>query len=223
MAVTQLEICNNALSLCGQGTHITSLTEESKEADSCARLFTRCVERCVDKYDWSFARKDEVITTSYLLQDVASPPFAYTYNLPSDCLRIVSLAEAIKDTWYARQLNGRRTIPFDYRNYNGKKVFVTDVEAPFVVQYQALVTDVTLFPPTVVEALEYIMAGALALDLVKGTTGTQIGLEMEKQGYTLLKQAYSLDTHIGVEPIQDQTVSSFMQSRRNYRNFYNDY
>lgn len=220
MAITALEVCNNALSLCGQGTHISSLEEESKEADLCSRLYQRAVERAVDKYDWSFCRKDEVITADYQLQDVASPPFHYTYKLPEDCLRVLSIHNTELDNWYARQVDGRQTLPFDFRNYKGQKVMVCDTEAPFVLQYQALITDVTLFSPTVIEAIEFILAGYLCIDLINGTTGAQLGLNLEKQGYTLLREAWTLDSHIGAETIQDRTVDEFMQARRGYRRDY---
>lgn len=220
MSVTALEICNNALSLCGQGTHISSLSEESKEADLCSRLYQRAVERCIDKYDWSFCRKDEVITADYQLKDVASPPFHYTYKLPDDCLRVLSIHNTELDNWYARQIDGRQTLPFDFRNYKGQKVMVCDTEAPFVLQYQALVTDVALFSPTVIEAIEFVLAGYLCIDLINGTTGAQLGLNLEKQGYTLLREAWTLDSHIGAEVIQDRTVDEFMQARRGFRRDY---
>lgn len=220
MSVTALEICNNALSLCGQGTHISSLSEESKEADLCSRLYQRAVERCIDKYDWSFCRKDEVITADYQLKDVASPPFHYTYKLPDDCLRVLSIHNTELDNWYARQVDGRQTLPFDFRNYKGQKVMVCDTEAPFVLQYQALVADVTLFSPTVIEAIEFVLAGYLCIDLINGTTGAQLGLNLEKQGYTLLREAWTLDSHIGAEVIQDRTVDEFMQARRGFRRDY---
>lgn len=220
MSVTALEICNNALSLCGQGTHISSLSEESKEADLCSRLYQRAVERCIDKYDWSFCRKDEVITANYQLKDVASPPFRYTYKLPDDCLRVLLIHNTELDNWYARQVDGRQTLPFDFRNYKGQKVMVCDTEAPFVLQYQALVTDVALFSPTVIEAIEFVLAGYLCIDLINGTTGAQLGLNLEKQGYTLLREAWTLDSHIGAEVIQDRTVDEFMQARRGFRRDY---
>lgn len=220
MSTTPLEICNNALSLCGQGTHISSLTEQTKEADASSRLYQRAVERCVDKYDWSFCRKDEVINESFLLKDVASPPFRFSYHLPKDCLRVLTIHKTETDSWYARQVNARPTIGFDYRNYLGEKIFATEAEVPFVLEYQALITDVNLFPPTVIEAIEYVLAGIMAIEFVKGTTGAQIGLQLEKQGYNLLKEAWTLDSHIGEEPIEDRSVSSLLAARGGFRRDY---
>ncbi len=219
MSITEIEICNNALALCGQGNHIQSLEDESKEANACKRILPRAIERCIDKYDWSFCRKDEVITEDYLLKDVASPPFNFTYKLPENCLRVLALNGTDPDLQYQRNINGRATNPYDYRNYQGKKVLVTNVQVPYVLQYQALATDINLFPPTFVEALEYVVAGALAIDFVKGTTGAQLGLQLEKQGYTLLKQAFTLDFHVGVETIPEQSYrfNSFTSARGGFR------
>lgn len=216
----ELDICNNALSLCGQGTHISSFDEESKEADTCKRLFSRTVERCVDKYDWSFCRKDEVITEEYLLKDVASPPFNFTYKLPEDCLRVVTVHNPELNEMYARQINNCPTLGFDYRNYQGQKVLVTNAKAPFVLEYQALINDVTLFPPTVIEAIEFVLAGVFAVEFIKGTTGAQVGLQLEKQGYNFLKEAWALDSHIGVEPIKDTFTSPWLVARGGYRRDY---
>ena len=89
-----------------------------------------------------------------------------------------------------------------------------------MLEYQALVTDVALFPPTVVEAIEYVLAGIFAIEFVKGTTGAQIGLQLEKQGYNLLKEAWALDSHIGEEPIEDRSVNSLLASRGGFRRDY---
>lgn len=206
MPTTEIEICNNALALCGQGTHIDSFTEQSKEANACSRVYPRAVERCVDKYDWTFGRKDEVIKEDQLLKDVASPPFQYTYNLPADCLRVLYLNCTDPNLQYARTANPYGSIPYQYRNYGGKRVLVTDAKAPFVLQYQALVTDVSIFPPTLIEAIEYIAGGLLAVDLMGGVSGAQLGLQLEKTGYQLLQQAHSLDTYIGAETIPDEST-----------------
>ena len=63
----KIDICNNALDLIGQGTHIDSLDEQSFEARSCKRLFKPVLNQCLDIYNWSFARKDEVITADSIM------------------------------------------------------------------------------------------------------------------------------------------------------------
>ena len=93
MALTKLDICNNTLDLIGQGSHIDDLTENSKEADLFRRNFDATVRRCLAKYDFNFARKDEVITSDNLLTNVVSLPWTYTYSLPTDCLRVLYICD----------------------------------------------------------------------------------------------------------------------------------
>ena len=70
--MNKLDICNNALDLVGQGIHIDSFDENSKEADVIRRNYQSTVDRALSMYDFSFARKDEVITEDYLIKDYVS-------------------------------------------------------------------------------------------------------------------------------------------------------
>lgn len=212
---TQLELCNNALDLVGQGSHINALTEESKEADLCNRTFTLTVLRALDKYNFSFARKDEVITEDYLLSDVVSLPYAYSYTLPSDVQRILFLAELDDDARIERIRHNR--IQFNFRNYNGSIVLSTDKLYPFVVHYQAAITDPSIFPVTFSEAIEYLMASRMATALIHGTSGLQIAQALLQQGNMLLMRAADIDAQQGGDMISffDETPL-FIKARGQY-------
>ena len=144
---TKVDICNNALDLIGQGIHIKSFDDQTKEADLCRRNYQQIVDRCLTKYNFSFARKDELITNSYLVSDVVSIPYKYTYKIPSDVMNILYLERYSKSK--DETINNKDTIKFNFRVVNINNVqtrcIVTNIEAPFVIQYQAFIDDPNLF------------------------------------------------------------------------------
>ena len=211
MSITQLEVCNNALDLVGQGTHISSLTEASKEADLCNRLLSQVLLRSYDKYDWSFCKKDEILTQDYLV-DYVSRPFNFTYSLPADVLRVLWIAPIDSDGKTDRRFNAEKHLPFEFRNVNNAKCLVTDVGAPILLRYQSNNPSFELLPPTFVEGIEFLLAGRIAMSLVKGQNGVQMGQGLMQLGYQSLTSAHDLDTPIDPEP-QPNPVSSFVSAR----------
>ena len=117
------DICNNAIDLIGQGTHIDSLEEASPEARSCKRLFPTVLKQCLDFYNWSFARKDEVITKDYLVTkkdedgndvEIVSLPWLHSYRMPTDVLRVLFLAPLEVDS-RSEKIGFPCEIPFNFR------------------------------------------------------------------------------------------------------------
>ena len=92
-----LELCNNALDLVGQGTHIEDMQENSKEADLCRRNLDSVIKRALDKFNFSFVRKDEVITEDSEI-DVVCIPYEHAYSLPSDLQRVLFLSDINDDS-----------------------------------------------------------------------------------------------------------------------------
>ena len=84
-----VEICNSALNKIGANT-INSLTENSQEARLCAAQFPRIRDVLLRSHPWNFA------TIRLALPRLVNPPafeFAYAYQLPSDCLRVLQLSD----------------------------------------------------------------------------------------------------------------------------------
>ena len=208
--MTEIDICNNALNLVGQGTHIESLTEQSKEADSCSRILQPCIDRCLDKYDWSFASKNEVILASNLVSGAVNPPFELTYSLPVDFRRATELHDIGNDSGYARRVTPKKHIPYKVYNFNNNLVIATNKEAPFVLQYQSAVVELSLLPPSFIEAVEYLMASYLIADLQKGVMAENQSIKMVQLAYQALKVCHTNDIPIGVEwidePKEEQNV-----------------
>lgn len=211
MALTKLDICNNTLDLIGQGSHIDDLTENSKEADLFRRNFDATVRRCLAKYDFNFARKDEVITNDNLLTNVVSLPWTYTYSLPTDCLRVLYICDLDSDSRV--ETIRREQERFNFRQISGSTKLVTDKKAPFIIEYIANIEDVSLFSDVFTEALEYLLGARIASALIHGTTGLQIASSLLQQGSILLHNASCIDAQQGADSIQPVETPSIISAR----------
>ena len=215
-----LNICNNALDLVGQGRNIKSFDEtESRESQLCNRLFQDTVDRLLDQNDFLFARKDEIINADYLVyvdeektQRALSLPWQYTYSIPTDCMRILRLAP-MHYTSDTETIGFDDFIRFDIRNFNNKRVFVTDEAPSFAMHYQAYVTDPSLFTPSFIEVLEYALASRLASSLIKDVNGVKISQALLQQAEFFLVKAKYADLQQGAYAIRDTHLPRILKAR----------
>ena len=206
-----LELCNNALDLVGQGTHIEDMQENSKEADLCRRNLDPVIKRALDKFNFSFVRKDEVITEDSEV-DVVCIPYSHAYSLPTDLQRVLFLSD-INDDSSSESIHTEK-IKYNFRLINGEKVLVTDYQAPFVIHYQSKDYELDLLPDTFVEAVEYLLASKLAIALIHGTTGLQISQQLLQTGNMYLQMSAGQDAQQGSNGIDiDKEKPSFIQAR----------
>lgn len=206
-----IELCNNALDLVGQGTHIEDMSENSKEADLCRRNLDPVIKRALDKFNFSFVRKDEVITEDNEI-NVVCIPYEHAYSLPSDLQRVLFLSD-INDDSSSESIH-KENIKYNFRLINGEKVLVTDYQAPFVIHYQSKDYELDLLPDTFVEAVEYLLASKLAIALIHGTTGLQISQQLLQTGNMYLQMSAGQDAQQGSNGIDiDKEKPSFIQAR----------
>ena len=123
--MTNIDVCNRALDIVGQGGMITSFDQRTPEAEMCKRHFMPTYQTALDAYNWSFARRDEIIDKDNLLSDVCVLPYAYAYELPEDVMRVLYLTEMDAPATI-ETLSNRHAIQFNFRNYDGKKVLATN-------------------------------------------------------------------------------------------------
>ena len=206
-----IELCNNALDLVGQGTHIEDMQENSKEADLCRRNLDPVIKRALDKFNFSFVRKDEVITEDNEI-NVVCIPYEHAYSLPTDLQRVLFLSD-INDDSSSESIHTEK-IKYNFRLINGEKVLVTDYQAPFVIHYQSKDYELDLLPDTFVEAVEYLLASKLAIALIHGTTGLQISQQLLQTGNMYLQMSAGQDAQQGSNGIDiDKEKPSFIQAR----------
>lgn len=212
---TKVDICNNALDLIGQGIHIKGFDDQTKEADLCRRNYQQIVDRCLTKFNFSFARKDELITNSYLVSDVVSIPYKYTYKIPSDVMNILYLERYSKSK--DETINNKDTIKFNFRvvkiNNVPTRCIVTNIEAPFVIQYQSFIDDPNLFSVQFTEAVEYMLGARLASALIHGSTGLNTSNNLMQNALMLLQLAIGQDNQQGADSIQDDAIPEFISAR----------
>lgn len=87
-------ICNQALAAMGSRSTIASLTESSKEARECNRIFDAVRDELLREALWNFARRSILMSllkerSTAINWSTAEPPtpWAYSYAFPTDCIR----------------------------------------------------------------------------------------------------------------------------------------
>lgn len=198
----KVDICNNALDLVGNGLHITSLDEQSKEADLLRRNYQNTVEQALTMFHFSFARKDEVITEKMQIKDYISIPYKYTYSIPSDVLTILRLEHYVGNTG---DIMDSPIIKYNFRNIRNKKCIVTNDKAPFVMQYICKVEDESLFSASFIDAIQYMLASKLATGLIHGGTGISMSDNLMQKGLSMLAFSAGQDAQQGSEELLNHT------------------
>lgn len=138
---SQIDICNLALVLVGEETLAT--LDESKSGRLLNRLWDITRDDVLRDHPWNFAKKR---TTLAQLADAPEWGYAYQYQLPVDCLRVIGL-------------NGRET---DYRVEGGT---IQTNEATCYLEYVARIEDPTLYDSRFVDALAAKLAARIAYPL----------------------------------------------------------
>jgi len=168
--MTETEICRLALDHIG-ATSIAELSETSKEAQLCRRLYAPCRDQVLRDHAWNFALTHARLA-SVAIDDADLYRFAYAYVYPADCLRAIEIDRG-----------GLDIDPIEFRilrmnAYQGR-VVLTDQENAILI-YIAQVTQTGQFDPMFAMALSYRLAAELAMPLT--------GKESIVQGMTQMYQ-----------------------------------
>lgn len=82
--ISDVEVCNMALSHIGSKSRIESIDENSAEANECKTWFDWSRRQVLEDHNWNFARK----RASLALHGDAPPAgWSYRYEYPSDCIK----------------------------------------------------------------------------------------------------------------------------------------
>jgi hypothetical protein len=186
MASSEAEICSDALVLIG-AKPITALTENTREARLCARLYPKTLQEVLRMAPWACARKEQQLN-----QD--DPPstlftFTYSYQLPIDCIRVwgTDLDKVWGGSGWTWQIQGRK--------------LVTDATT-IKILYVHRITDVLLFDTLLEKALAYDLASKLAYPI---SQMRDIQDTFDKMRQRACNQAMTINT-------QEQTKSRFMST-----------
>lgn len=151
--VSEVSICNMALSKIGFPRMIAALTDNTDEARACDQFYERARDMLLQEFPWQFAMKRAALSTTS-----GTPPthWGFKYALPVDFFS----AREIENPVMQYPANKQR-IPFEVSFDGTNMVLYCNIETPTLV-YTEKVTTVTRYTPHFVDAL----ATRLAIELV---------------------------------------------------------
>ena len=167
-----VDICNRALSNKLGGSRITSLNDDSKGAKECSLAYEYVRDFVLRAHVWNCTVKRAVLSP---LSSIPEYEHAYEYQLPSDCIRILSV-----DTDYDWQVEGRKIL--------------TDEGTVLNIRYQVRETDPAQYDSMLVEAITC----RLAYDICESITqSTSKKTELERDFKRVLIEAKAMDAQEG--------------------------
>jgi hypothetical protein len=152
MSDTAITLCSKALVKLGAKS-ITSFNEETTEAEVASQLYETILQDLLSAYPWRFALQQNTLAR---LQTTPLTDYQYAYQLPNNCLRILSAGQNTKGSGLKYRVIGTRLYT------NSPEVVLTYIEKP----------DESTFPPFFAKALIAQLAAEFCLPLTESTTRT---------------------------------------------------
>ena len=140
----ETSICNLALAKLGISP-IMALTDQSKQAQFCARFYDQTRDEVLQSHRWNFAMRRDSLNR---LSTAPESEWDYAYQLPVDCLRVVQL-----NGYEPNERKGEFSVEADQ--------LLTDAEEA-AIRYVGRVTDGSFYHPLFVHALATMLASRLA-------------------------------------------------------------
>jgi len=167
IAISEVRICNMALSLIGASSTIESLTEGSAESNACNLWYNYARKQALAAYDFSFARRRLTLTTHS--DDPPSGVWAYRYQYPSDCVvmrKIQNPTGGAATIWAQDALDTSDAIPFEIElsDDQSTKSILTNLDEAIAV-YTFNLTEVGLFSEFFVSFLALAIAQSIAFSV----------------------------------------------------------
>jgi hypothetical protein len=181
---SQTDICNRALQKLG-AKRIVSLSDDSPSARACITAYDTVRQAELRAHNWNFA-----ISRQVLAADALAPEFgrAYSYTLPSGCLKII-------DPYPEQNLNDRDWV------IEGRKIYTNDV-APLNVRFISDITDTSLFDALFVESFAARMAVEMCEQLTQSNTKKDLLQKEYIQNIREARKASSIEKR-PIEPATD--------------------
>lgn len=189
---SEIEICNLALSNIRAGS-INSLDEGSLQSQICSLKYERCRNMVLSTGVWGFARK--LVGLGLLTTEVYN--WTYSYQYPSDCLKInrligsqeqllnadASTISHMADSGLLQYNELRKKIPYEVFNFTNNKVIGAN-ESDLYIDYVVKVTDPNLFTEAFELALSHLLGAEIAVPIV----GVENGRQLRSDCLTMYKE-----------------------------------
>ena len=152
---SEVSICNLALSHLGEAS-ITALSDNTKPARECNRLYAITRDMELRSHNWNFAMK-----RTMLASDPTDPSWGYDkrYTLPVDLMRVVEVD--FDEDW---------RVEAGELADEGARFLLTNLSGPIYIRYVARVTDPSVFDTLFINALAARLAVDLAVPLTQNST-----------------------------------------------------
>lgn len=201
IAISEVRICNMAMSMIGASSKIESITEAGAEAQECNLWYNYSREQALASNDWSFARKRLTLTTHS--DDPPSGIWAYRYQYPSDCVvmrEIQNPSGVAVATWAYDELAGADTVPFSVELDDSQSTLsiLTDLDEAVGI-YTFNLTEVTLFSQFFVQMLATALAANTAFTLT-GNGDIADGMATRFQQMSAVARASDANEQVGKAP-----------------------
>lgn len=167
MTYTKIDLCSRALVKLG-ASPITSFNEATAEAKVCTQLYEPTVESLLAAYPWRFA-----LEKAELARLVAKPmaDYQYAYQLPNDCVRVLSAGNGFKSQGLKYKIVGGKL------HTNAERVVISYIARP----------DESTFPPFFSNALIAKLGAELCLPLTESTTRTDYMYQRADEEFKVAK------------------------------------
>jgi hypothetical protein len=215
---TDVDICNLALGLLGDAATVASINppEGSAQASHCARFYPIARDALLEMSTWGFATVRVVlaqVTCNYA-------QWRYEYEAPSDMVNSIAVLDSVACDDYATAYvagyypygapNSGEAI-YDPQPYAvefdpvlGVAVILSNQENASL-RYTQVVSDTTLFSPTFVSTLAYMLASYLAGPIIKGDAGMAVAKSMREQAMAMLAVSRPSDANQGMQRVTQST------------------
>jgi hypothetical protein len=188
-----VEISNVALGNLGAENLVSSIDppDGSVEAGYCATFYPLARTRMLEAAKPHFAQRRQALV---LNATNASRVWAYSYALPSDCLKPLRVLEAVGSSLFLEpgyqgplspaQGHELSTAPFALED---GVLYTDEADATLVYVYDQV--DTTKWTPLFTEAVEGMLTSYLAGPILKGTDGARLGVNWRQMAYQMALSA----------------------------------
>lgn len=184
MPTSVTSVCNRALQRLG-ASRIVDITDDTRNGRACNAAYDAVRRAELRKHRWLFAIKR--ITLAPLVETDPHGEFAYIFQLPDDCLRVLKPRDSSLD-WHIEN----------------KKLYTNDGNV-LKLRYVADVSDPSKFDPLFAESLSLAMSDAMCEEITQSNT-KKAGIRDEyKTVISDAKKVNAMET-IPAEPEDDPWI-----------------
>lgn len=191
MAISDIQICNQALGHVGSKAFIEDLTEESTEAAVFKLHFDTVRDQLLERHPWDFAERTAVLAEI----EVERPNWAHVFALPADCVKALFLG--------ARNQPPAMRPSFRVLSDGTVSRVLCTNESSATLTYTARVKTPSAYDALFVEAFAWALAEKLAMPL---TGKTDIAEYSRKMAALKLAEASAGSSNTGWEQEPESSI-----------------